>query len=353
MQSDVAIFRTLLDTEINSWLEQSLTRYAAVSQVTEVQSILTHLLSVSQGGKRIRPFLLWSVYHHYQPEKSPADILPLLLAVELFHIFCLIHDDVMDEASMRHGVPTIHNFAENTYYTHTNGVNPKRVADNQAILTGDILFNSVHRLLNEFRANTHSSAEAACDVFSSLIDEVCIGQMIDVHLTSQSVVSATQIEQKNLLKTAYYTFVRPLHLGAVVSGRPSLIPFVQAFGEQLGLLFQLQDDLLDVTGDPKNTMKPSFQDVSQNQHTLLTAFIREQGGEAAILLDSLSGKPLTATEQTALKAAFVSSGAIAYAEEKIAAYEATALALMHKHQLEPAEVELFSGLLALLTKRTS
>ncbi len=353
MQDDAASFRTLLNIEIQSWLETETTRYQAISSAPEISAILNHLTAVAQGGKRIRPFLVWSVYRHFTRDAREADLLPLLKALELFHVFCLVHDDVMDEAHTRHGVPTIHTFAEEQFYSQTVGLPPKRVADNQAILAGDILFNSVFTLITEFRQSGHPQAQAVCAVFSTLIDEVCIGQMLDVHLTSQSTVTKAQVEEKNRLKTAYYTFTRPLHMGVLAANKPELVPFVLAFGEQLGLLFQLQDDLLDVIGDPKNTKKPCFQDITQNQHTMLTTYIRENGGDAKDLLEDFSGKQLTTEDQAELMSAFMQSGAVSYAEELIVSYETTAKGLIIEHKLSQSDAALFTNLLGLLTKRTS
>lgn len=353
MQSNAASFRTLLNTEIESWLQQSTTRYQAIASAPAIQDILSHLTVVSQGGKRIRPFLVWSVYQHYLPEAKESELLPLLKALELFHVFCLIHDDVMDEATVRHGVETIQTFAEKKYYARSNGLSSKRIAENQAILAGDILFNAVFTLLHEFKNGTHPHRESIHAVFSTLIDEVCIGQMIDVHLTSQATASVAEIEQKNRLKTAYYTFARPLHMGVLAAGKPELVPFVLAFGEQLGLLFQLQDDVLDIMGDTKDTKKPTFQDVTQNQHTLLSAYIREHDGDAKDLLEDLTGKTLTPADQAELKSAFIASGAVTHAEGLISVYEMTAHALLKEHDLGERDADYFSSLIGLLTKRTS
>jgi len=353
MHSDLTHFKTYLDAELTTWLQTEIAHYQAISSSPTVSQLFEHLLPLADGGKRIRPYLAWSAYHHYKPEATYTELSPLLVAIELFHIFCLIHDDVMDEANTRHGVPTLQTYAAKTFYKETVGLPPQRIADNQAILIGDIVFNSVYKLLTNFRLRNHEQAAATLDIFTTLIDEVCIGQMLDVHLTSQATVTKVAIESKNRLKTAYYTFARPLQLGVTAAGRSDLTAFTLAFGEQLGLLYQLQDDLLDIIGDPEKTKKPIFQDVSQNQHTLLSVFIREQGGEAKTLLDSLAGKTLSLSDQRELRTAFLAAGIEAYAQSCLSHYEETATALFTQYAISADDQTYYQGLLALLTKRTA
>jgi geranylgeranyl diphosphate synthase type I len=352
MHQDIVDFQTELNSQLDSFLQEEFLSYQKISNHPEVGGILEHIQSVSRGGKRVRPYLVWSLYTANRPNAALTDIAPLLLAVELFHIFCLIHDDVMDEAMVRHGVPTIQQFAKTSFYqSHTTSAT--KISDNQAILAGDIVFNSVFKLLNRFSATNPTDAPSIITTFHTLIDEVCIGQMIDVHLTAQTTVTDEALAEKNKLKTAYYSFARPLHLGVIVSGREELLPFALAFGEKMGTLYQIQDDLLDITGNAHNTKKPLFQDVVQNQHTLLSNFVRSTDQESAQLLDSFCGKTLSESDTTVLKDLFTTSGAIAYTEQIIETTISEITDLMETYELNDVDRSLFSNILSLIIKRTS
>ena len=352
MNLDIAAFQTELNSRLDIFLQEEFLAYQAISKHSDVLSHLKHIQAVSHGGKRLRPLLVWSLYQHNNPSATPDSIMPLLLAVELFHIFCLIHDDIMDEALTRHGVPTIHAHAKQNFYKPTL-TGAAKIADNQAILAGDIVFNSVFKLLHTFAATHQKTSHEVLSVFHTLVDEVCIGQMIDVHLTAQTKATDEEIIEKNKLKTAYYSFARPLHLGVVVSGRTSLLPCALSFGEKLGILYQIQDDLLDIIGDPAVTKKPPFQDVIQNQHTLISNFVRASSPKASHILDSFSGKTLSEDDITTLKELFISTGAIAYTDTIIDTTISEISDLLETHGLADDDKELFMTLVSLILKRTS
>jgi geranylgeranyl diphosphate synthase, type I len=346
MPDNLVSLKSDVDLDINAFLDEQLRHYETITKNERLVDLLAHIKAVSAGGKRIRPFLVYSLYRHSNQGATSTDIMPLLLAVELFHVFCLIHDDIMDEAAVRHGVATAHAYAKETFYpTHP------RAAENQSILIGDILFNSVFKLLHEFATNnTHGSK--IISLFHDLVDEVCIGQMLDIDLTTQSSATIAAITEKNRLKTAWYSIVRPLHLGLVVAEREDLLPFATEFGEQIGLLYQTQDDLLDVIGDMSKTKKPRFQDVAQNQHTLLRAFIEEQTTEYSDKLQQFLGKPVTETGTSELEAIFTNSGAIEYAKKCIADYEEKTAHLIETKLTNDTDKEFFLGIMNLITKRT-
>ncbi len=346
MPFDIASFKNTIDREITTFLDTEIARYKTISSHEIIADLLTHQHVVSAGGKRIRPLLVYSLYQHTYKEADTKAIMPLLLAVELFHVFCLIHDDIMDESALRHDAPTTHEYAKRFYPHHP------RATESQAILVGDILFNSVFRLLHEFTAN-HPKGAAITSLFHDLIDEVCVGQMLDVNLAAQAEASLDEITEKNRLKTAWYSIVRPLQLGALVAGREDLTSFVTEFGEQIGLLYQTQDDLLDVIGDSKDIHKPRFQDITQKQHTVLRSFIETSGTtEHKALLQSYLGKQITTEDNAALEALFTDSGAVAYAESCIATYQDTAERLIREYITRPVDLSLFTTLMSIITKRT-
>jgi len=351
MLEDLQSFKETLDKEMNTFLTKEISHYKEISSQPDITGLLEQLTAVSSGGKRIRPFLVWILYSKNTPQAKIADILPLLLAIEFFHIFCLIHDDVMDEAEERHGQPTIHSYAFSRYYQNSDGKKCRRISDNQAILIGDILFNSVFKLLRQFRLLQPKNFDEIESVFMQLVDEVCIGQMIDVHLTALPQAAIETIQEKNRLKTAMYSFARPLHLGTLVAERKDLSTVAVELGILLGQFYQIQDDLLDVVGDVNKIKKPLLQDVIQNQHTILSAHIRKHAPEGAAVLNSYAGKNLSPADISELQKLFNDSGAITYAEETLTHHESEIASLIQKSNLSESDALLFTDILQLMHKR--
>lgn len=353
LRDEAVLFKRVFDEQLLTFIDTERERYRTITDNVRLLQLFTQLRAVCGGGKRLRPFMVQTLYSHLHTEGSRTDITDILLAVELFHIFCLIHDDIMDEAPRRHGVATIHQFAATDLYSHAQPHTRTRSSESQAILVGDIVFNMVFRLLARAESKAVPHSDDVRTVFHTLIDEVCIGQMLDIDLTTETTVSEAAVVAKSRLKTAYYSFVRPLHLGAILAGQPALLPFIERFGESVGLLYQAEDDLLDVMGDPAVTHKETFTDVTQNQHTILSSYLRAQGGAAATLLNSLSGQALSPNETTQLKSAFIDSGAVAYTERVIDTYLADAKTALDTHNIQGPTRTLFTSLLSLVYKRAS
>jgi geranylgeranyl diphosphate synthase type I len=318
LKDDTGRFKAAFDALLQDQVKAMCQRYRSRLDQPTLNALFDHLASVCTGGKRLRPFLVWRFYVETNKLATVEEFKELLLAVELFHIFCLIHDDVMDEAPVRHGVATLHAFTSAIIYD--SGAFPatrRRAGESQAILVGDMVFNEVMRLLEEARRRSLPAYDQVRDIFHTLVEEVCLGQMLDIELTVRTEALSQDIDRKNEFKTARYSFVRPLQLGATLAGRSKLNPALERFGVAIGHLYQVQDDLFDIIGDPSKTKKPTLTDVAQNQHTVLTNFVRERGGRAAALLDQYCGQPLREKDKATLRAMFIECGAVAYAEAYI------------------------------------
>jgi len=351
---DIIAFKQKFDPLLARHLASQHTLYKKITTQTDVLAILEHIQQASNHGKRFRPFIVWSFYATNKEDAQIEDIIDLLIATELFHIFCLIHDDVMDEASTRHGVATIHAFTKTRLEQKNEIGNIVRASESQAILAGDIVFNQVYKLLNKDSWSTPEIRSNIRSVFEQLIDEVCIGQMLDINLTTKAQVTFQDIEEKNRLKTAYYSFARPLHIGAILSGYTDSIPFMLSFGECIGMLFQIQDDLLDVTGDPQQTKKNLFTDIFSNQHTVLTQYIQEKLDKTYMhKLNAFRGQTKDTVNEAEIKALFVESGATTYAQTLINAYEKKALEMIHGSALKNTLKQNLESTVSLLMRRTS
>ena len=345
-------FQTHIDAALTAFLNEQFYSYQKIGGQTEVIQYLEHIQSVTTGGKRIRPYLTWSILSHYKPTAKLEDHVMLLAALELFHVFCLIHDDVMDESSERHGTHTMHAQAAQTLYQNIPEPSRTKVSDSQAILAGDILLNHVFKLFYRYiRTHTLSNTQQLIDTFHTLVDEVCLGQMIDIDLTTKPSPDNETIIQKNILKTARYSFVQPLSLGALIADRADLLPFLSDFGEKLGLLYQIQDDILDVTGNPRTVKKPLFQDVSHNQPTVLSQYILKQSDHYKTAFEKHLGKPVTPEDYSTLKSIYVESGALAHAQSLVSRLEEELPELFASHAISEADQTFYTQTIALVHDR--
>lgn len=230
-------------------------------------------------------------------------------ALEFFHLFALIHDDIMDHGRERHGVPTAHRRIAEALQAQGRRES-EHVGTAQAIIIGDLLFSwSVEALQ---RAPFPEAVRAeAFRLFFSMSDEVMVGQMLDIDLTTRATSSEAEIRQKMLLKTAGYTFIKPLQIGvALGQGTAAHHAFAQTFGEALGLAFQIQDDLQDAFATVEETGKTPLSDIRDHQHSFLTQGLLDRGTDAdRALLASVWGKADAAPEAyEALRERFCRSG---------------------------------------------
>lgn len=200
------------------------------------------------GGKRIRPVLTLMGAEVFSTDAQAA--MPAALAIEIFHNFTLLHDDVMDQADIRRGKPTVH----------------KKWNENAAILSGDAMLILAYQYLA--KVNPEKLA-LLLPVFSQTAIEVCEGQQYDMEFESRMDVTVDEYMEMIRLKTAVLLGCA-LKLGALHSGAaPQDADHLYRFGESIGLAFQLKDDLLDVYGDVAKFGKQIGGDITSNKKTFL------------------------------------------------------------------------------------
>lgn len=201
------------------------------------------------GGKRLRPILVLMAYNLYHETIKPA--LPIAQAVEIFHNFSLVHDDIMDEAPLRRGQPTVHH----KYDTNTG------------ILSGDVmLIYAYHYLL---KIEEQRLIPSIVKVFTEVAEAVCIGQQYDMNFETSDSVTISEYLKMIENKTALL-LVGALKMGAILANADSQdIYHLGEFGRNVGIAFQLQDDILDTFGDPEKFGKRVGGDIVQNKKTFL------------------------------------------------------------------------------------
>lgn len=204
--------------------------------------------ALSMGGKRLRPALVLLAYNMVRCDVEEA--LPVALAVEVFHNFTLLHDDIMDKAEMRRNNPSVY----------------KKYNENIAILSGDAMSIMAYKYLLE---SSSAQLPSMIALFSQTALEVCEGQQYDMDFESTMEVSIPEYIEMIRLKTAVL-LAASLKLGALAADAPAkMADHLYDFGLNLGIAFQLQDDLLDVFADQDKFGKKIGGDIVANKKTFL------------------------------------------------------------------------------------
>ena len=214
--------------------------------------------SLGMGGKRIRPLLLLLGFNLFSDEIEHA--LPAALAIEVFHNFTLLHDDIMDKAEVRRNRPTVH----------------KKFSENAAILSGDVMAFLAYRHL--LRSKSKNLIELI-ELFTKTAVEVCEGQQLDMDFETRMQVEEEEYIEMIRLKTAVL-LACSLKAGALAANAGNHVADkLYEFGINLGLAFQLQDDLLDTFGDEKLFGKKIGGDILANKKTYLLIKALENASE--------------------------------------------------------------------------
>ncbi len=232
--------------ELQQQVEEEITRLHFGDHPRELYEPISYILSL--GGKRLRPLLVLLGYKLFQQDIK--SILRPAVSVEVFHNFTLMHDDIMDEAPLRRGKPTVHEKWDNTV----------------AILSGDTMLVKVYDLLLTVKPEfLHSSIRD----FNKTAIEVCEGQQIDMNFEKTGQVSEEEYIEMIRLKTAVLLGFS-LKFGGLLAGSSDKDQdILYRIGELMGIGFQLMDDLLDVYGDQKKFGKMVGGDIVSNKKTFL------------------------------------------------------------------------------------
>lgn len=207
---------------------------------------IDYLMSI--GGKRIRPALALMSYDLFQNDIEKA--LPIAMSVEVFHNFSLMHDDIMDDATLRRGKECVHI----KYNTNT------------AILSGDMMLIKAYEYLQHYEPLTFAQAFT---IFNKMAIEVCEGQAMDMDFEVRNNVTIPEYLQMITYKTSVL-IAASLQLGALVAGASKEDQeHIYEFGKNIGIAFQIQDDYLDTFGTPDLVGKKVGGDIIQNKKTYL------------------------------------------------------------------------------------
>ncbi len=233
--------------DIDKYLKKGIEEINLGGDPKELYDPIEYIFSI--GGKRIRPRLCLLTYSLFG-DKIDSSIINPALAIEIFHTFTLIHDDIMDKADMRRGKETIH----------------KKWNDNIAILSGDVMSIQAYQFISQAPAE-HLSAALA--LFNRTAAQVCEGQQYDMNFEDIPIISMDDYLKMIGLKTAVL-IACSAKMGAVLAGAPEqAAQLLYDYGYLLGIAFQIADDYLDNFGDPKVFGKNIGGDITNNKKSWL------------------------------------------------------------------------------------
>lgn len=262
---------------MNMTIDQTKQEFIFPNEPSGLYDPLRYMISI--GGKRIRPKLCRLTYGLFCKEEN-EEIIQASEAMEVFHTFTLIHDDIMDKSALRRGMPTV--------WTKWD--------PDTAILSGDVMLIEAYKRIAKVRPEVLSKA---LDLFSKTAAQVCEGQQLDMDFENVPRVQMAEYEQMIGLKTAVL-LACSAQMGAVVAGASDQV--CQAFydyGYQMGMAFQIADDYLDVYGDEKVFGKPIGGDIVNGKKSWMITRAFDKSADPKALEELYSSTTLGAAEKIA------------------------------------------------------
>ena len=239
------------------------------------------------GGKRLRPYLVALAYEAIANKPVDNTIYQAGLPVELLHIAVLMHDDIIDRDTVRHGKPNVSGRYQSLYASESAAVDIPHFANSSALIAGDLLLAEAYRSIASLN---HPRSDSAFAAFHDGVFAVCGGELLDTEAPFRR--NPTDALTICSLKTASYSFVMPLTIGAVLAGADEKqLSALRHFAEALGTAFQLTDDLLGVFGDNTKTGKSTIGDIREGKKTyLVEQFYQLASADQRAAFDAVFGR---------------------------------------------------------------
>ena len=317
---DAARFRMLVDERLDQVINDERADVGFGDPM--VQSALDEIGRLAfAGGKRTRPEFVHLGWVAAGGEPFASTAVNIGAAFELLHVSALVHDDVIDGALLRRGKPTTHVHIAGLHVSQDWAGEARRVSEGAAVLIGNMAFALADIALGDVNAVVRQE-------WDRVRMEVNAGQYLDLVGSAMRRDDDAHAINVMTLKTAKYTVERPLRIGAAATGSASaeLMATLSNFGRELGIAFQLRDDVLGVFGEEEVTGKPAGDDLREGKATLLMAFARRRANEQQSHLLAVVGDPgLSERQVSEIQGVIRETGALQAIETEISAYTDRAL----------------------------
>ena len=322
-------YLTAIPAEINQRLEAHMQTWAASTQAYAplVQDFCTLFADACQDGKRLRATLVKLGFDMSGGDAQSVDIYPAALAYEIFQTAILAHDDIIDKSPLRRGKPTLYKILQDRCAAETgkDAATCQHYGVSQTICLGDMgLFLSMQLLTNcDFDPVLKNRG---LSFFIKTVIDTIAGEIIDVELPYRGRVDQVSVDDLIAIcryKTARYTITGPLTLGVLLAGSShDMLPTIAAYGDNLGIAFQIKDDMLGIFADEKTIGKSVTSDIEEGKLTLPYFYaIRGASTEQRSFLDKHYGTgPITSETYETIKRIFIDTGAKAETERVMTDY---------------------------------
>lgn len=334
----------LTPKEVKQAIDQRISNFltAKTAEAQELDPLygemLGYISQIASDGKRLRPYLAYVAYRAHGGQDEEL-ILDVAMSQELYHLFLLIHDDVMDRDDVRHGHPTINSIYRRQAEGKMDAGEATHYGDSLAIVAGDVVAGLASEPILQADLPEAVCLELLRSFNRLIFTEVAAGQQLDLMWLRPDgpQPSIDQLNKINRYKTASYTFIAPLKLGAILAGASAAETNKwEDVATPLGLAFQLHNDLSDLFSEEAD-WKQVMGDVVEGKPTIpiMLALERLDAENRAELTSKLGiGRPLTKAEVEHLQAIITDCGARQASHEMINEYLKTALANLKKLDLD-------------------
>lgn len=299
------LINEVLDEVLGAWV------YGVSSRFQRLDPIARRFADSCRPGKRVRGTLVRLGYELVRPPGVPAIYSPAA-AFEVIQTSLLVHDDIMDNSPLRRGAPTIH---------AALGGDQRGVS--HAICLGDVGFFLAFDMIAKSQF-PDALKSRAIQVLSRTLLDTGVGQMWDVELPrTRPRSSEHDVTTLFEMKTAQYTITGPLQLGAVLAGaEDEYLEYLASFGRNLGIAFQIHDDLLGAFGNEEELGKPATSDIAEGKNTLLYVYASQHANQAQreILLRVYGAGSVQQQDAELVRRIFVDTGAVKYARGRAESY---------------------------------
>ncbi len=321
--------KEIIDTSLNDYSRRRIQDAETIGpNYVRLRQSIDSLIRV--GGKRLRPYIVLSIYQAYAPNEPIENVIPAAVAQELIHLSMLVHDDIIDRDLVRYGIPNVAGYYEKYYEPFVpRSEERKHFALSAALLAGDALIADAHQ---EIRATRRplELVQKAEDILSQSIFDVIGGELLD---TEVGVLPKGSIEPLAVAehKTSSYSFVGPLMTGAVLAEAPEKdVEMLKDLGKLLGIGYQLKDDLLGMFGDEQKTGKSTTTDIKEGKRTFMIQEFERLAGEAeqAEFFAIFHREDATAEEIAHARLLLIQTGAEKAIEDRISQYQAQCEAII-------------------------
>ncbi len=310
IQAALKDFKAIFDPQLEAYFDAKIEEMHAEDVL--VAEALEHVkMMILSGGKRLRPAFMLAGFEAAGGTDRER-LIHAAMAIELIHMFLLIHDDIIDRDALRHGVPTLHERYADWGRRKLGLDDPVHFGNSIALIIGDMLFSLGNDIL--FRSGFPlERVFEALSVMQRIVSQTSVGEAKDIYLEYRKHATSAEVLKMYEQKTARYTFEGPLHLGSILAGgSPTLVQALSGYALPLGIAFQIQDDILGVYGDEQRIGKPVGSDIVEGKMTILVTKTSERNGafkkEVATLLNR--GESLTAADIERFRTLIKESGAL-------------------------------------------